>query len=176
MKRNYLFFPTVRTRSRPDSLDEPPVNTRVARRSAQSDVPTTGQPTSEPRSYDNALRARVIAACLEERVPACKAAKRFGVSVSTSSKWVAQARQGKLTPQKRGRPRGSSMDEHADFVAALIAEDPDMTVRAMLQRLHAERDDSIRYQCFYTWLRGRGWRPGQVLPVAETEPDAAEVA
>jgi len=116
-----------------------------------------------PRAIDNERRARVITACLEEGVPACQAAKRFGVSTSTATKWVAKARRGQLTAIPQGRPRGSRLDGHEAVIARLLNDAPHLTVGEMVQQLRERAQINVSYRCLYAWLRGRGWRPGQGL-------------
>ena len=65
------------------------------------------------------------------------AAARFGVGVSSAIRWVARARtRGDLTPDKRGgNVRSGRIDEHRDFLLALITAEPDLTLAEVAERL-----------------------------------------
>ena len=84
------------------------------------------------------LRQRVVDAV--HAGSSCRAAAaRFGVGVSSAIRWVARARtRGDLTPDKRGgNVRSRRIDEHRDFLLALITAEPDLTLAEVAERLDA---------------------------------------
>ena len=84
------------------------------------------------------LRQRVVAAV--QSGSSCRAAAaRFGVGVSSAIRWVARARtRGDLAPDKRGgNVRSHQIDGHREFILALIAAEPDLTLAEVADRLEA---------------------------------------
>lgn len=84
------------------------------------------------------LRQRVVDAV--HAGSSCRAAAaRFGVGVSSAIRWVARARtRGDLTPDKRGgNVRSRRIDEHREFLLALITAEPDLTLAEVAERLDA---------------------------------------
>jgi transposase len=54
--------------------------------------------------------------------------------------WVRRARdEGETAARHQGQPRGSKLDDQADFLLDLVAVTPLITLREMQQRLYAER-------------------------------------
>ena len=47
---------------------------------------------------------------------------------------------GERSARRQGRPKGSKLDAHRDFVVAVIAVDPDTTIEELQQRLVRERE------------------------------------
>lgn len=48
----------------------------------------------------------------------------FGVGVSTAIVWVRRFRaNGEATARRQGKPRGSRLDAHADFILTLVEAD-----------------------------------------------------
>jgi len=87
------------------------------------------------RAYSQDLRDRVLAAAAGG-LSARKAAARFGIGVATAIVWVGRERRnGERSARRQGQPKGSKLDAHADFLLALIAETPDMTLHEMKARL-----------------------------------------
>ena len=83
------------------------------------------------RAFSDDLRSRVLAAS-RNGMSARSAAARFGIGVSTAIAWIASARQGRLTPAKRGRPGGSRLDAHEDFIIGMIEGAKDITLNEMV--------------------------------------------
>lgn len=84
------------------------------------------------------LRQRVVDVVLSGS--SCRAAAaRFGVGVSSAIRWVARARtRGDLAPDKRGgNVRSHRIDGHREFILALIAAEPDLTLAEVADRLDA---------------------------------------
>jgi len=85
------------------------------------------------------LRGRVVNA-VEAGASCRQAAARFGVGVSSAVRWVARSRQrGHLEPDKRGgNVRSHRIDAHAPLILGWIAEEPDLTLAEVADRLSAE--------------------------------------
>jgi transposase len=108
------------------------------------------------RALSEDLRSRVLAAS-EGGMSARSAAARFGIGVSTAIAWIANARQGQLTPAKQGRREGSRLDAHEAFIVGLIEAEKDITLNEMVSRLGEEKSVSIGRSALDVWLRRRGW-------------------
>lgn len=92
------------------------------------------------RAYSQDLRDRVLKAA-SEGLSNRQAAKRFGISPSAAIKWIERARTtGETGPRRQGQPRGSKLDAHAEFILGVLAEQPDITLNEMLERLRSERN------------------------------------
>jgi len=80
-----------------------------------------------PRSYSADIRERVIAR-VEAGASRREAAEHFEVSVSTAVKWVKRFHE---TGSCAAKPQGGStspLEEHADFLLTLVAQQPDLTL------------------------------------------------
>lgn len=90
---------------------------------------------SKARSED--LRERVVAAVVAG-ASRRQAAARFQVGVSSAIRWMEMFRR---TGSVRQRPRGgksrSPLEPHADWLLALVAAEPDLTLVEMVERLAA---------------------------------------
>jgi transposase len=92
----------------------------------------------KPYSLD--LRERVVSA-LEAGLSTRQAAARFSIGIATAGSWGRRKRsQGDVRPAKQGKPKGSVLDAHADFILGALREQPDLTLDEMVERLAAERD------------------------------------
>lgn len=91
------------------------------------------------RAYDMDLRVRVVEA-IEAGASTEAAAARFEIGKATAGAWARLKRDtGALTPGRQGKPKGSKLDAHAEFIFALVAAAPDITLAEIAARLHAER-------------------------------------
>jgi transposase len=91
------------------------------------------------RPYSMDLRERVIAA-VEGGMSTRQAAARFSIGIATAGAWARLKRvTGKVTPARQGKPKGSVLDAHADFVFGLIEEAPGITLDEIVKRLAGER-------------------------------------
>jgi transposase len=91
----------------------------------------------KPYSLD--LRERVVLA-LEEGLSTRQAAARFSVGIATVGTWGRLKRcQGDVRPAKQGKPKGSVLDAHEDFILGVLREKPDTTLDEMVEWLAAER-------------------------------------
>jgi transposase len=91
------------------------------------------------RPYSMDLRERVIAA-VEGGMSTHQAAARFSIGVATAGAWARLKRStGAVSPAKQGKPKGSVLDAHADFIFALIDKAPDITLEEIAERLAQDR-------------------------------------
>ena len=91
------------------------------------------------RAYSLDLRERVVAA-IEEGLSTHQAAARFSIGVSTAGAWARLKRsQGDVRPGRRGKPKGSVLDVHADFILGVLEDKSDTTLDELVDRLAAER-------------------------------------
>ena len=92
-----------------------------------------------PKAYSQDLRDRVINA-VERGLSRRGAARHFGVSESIAVKWLERLeRHGLRTPIGHGGHRASKLMPHREFIEAARAEKPDATLKALCDRLLAER-------------------------------------
>jgi transposase len=91
------------------------------------------------KPYSMDLRERVMAA-IDGGLSTHQAAARFSIGVATAGTWARLKRsKGEVTPAKQGKPKGSVLDAHADFIFSLIGEVPDITLNEIAERLADER-------------------------------------
>jgi transposase len=91
------------------------------------------------RPYSMDLRERVIAA-IEGGMSTRQAAARFSIGIATAGVWARLKRAtGEVAPARQGKPKGSVLDAHADFICGLIDEAPDITLAEIAERLAGER-------------------------------------
>jgi transposase len=91
------------------------------------------------RPYSMDLRERVIAA-VEGGMSTHQAAARFSIGVATAGAWARLKRStGAVSPAKQGKPKGSVLDAHADFIFALIDKASDITLEEIAERLAQDR-------------------------------------
>lgn len=91
------------------------------------------------KPYSMDLRERVVLA-IEGGLSTGEAAKRFVIGKATAGAWARLKRSsGSVAPPKQGKPKGSVLDAHADFIFGLIAGAPDITLEEMAERLASER-------------------------------------
>ena len=84
------------------------------------------------------LRGRVISAVEEEGMSRRAAAARFKISDASAVRWVQAKRQGRSGPFAQGGDRRSKLPEHRTWLLALVEAEPDLTLAAIGERLHAE--------------------------------------
>ena len=85
------------------------------------------------------LRERVVSA-LEAGMSTREAAEVFSIGIATAGAWGRLKRaQGDVRPLRQGRPKGSVLDGHAEFILGLVREKPDTTLDELVDRLAAER-------------------------------------
>ena len=107
------------------------------------------------RPYSQDLRDRVVAAVAGGRT--CRAAAAlFGVSVASAVKWSQRWRAtGSAAAKPMGGRRPLRLTADRDWVLARIAEQPDLTLRAMMAEL-AARGTPASYGAVWRFLRHEG--------------------
>jgi transposase len=91
-------------------------------------------------AYSQDLRDRVIDAVVRGEMSRRAAAARFGVSESSAIKWVQRfERSGSRAASKMGGYLRARLEPHREFLEALRAEKSDITLKALCDRLLAER-------------------------------------
>ena len=109
-----------------------------------------------PGSYSTDLRVRVIQS-ISDGLSRRRAAARFGVGASTAVKWYRRYREtGEVAARKQGPPGGSKLDVHEAFILALVAEQPDISLAEIAQRLAGERAVSACPATVWYFLDRRG--------------------
>ena len=103
-----------------------------------------------PKSYSKDLRERVVQA-IEAGVSRRAAAERFGVSASSAIRWMQRWRDAASVEAK---PRGGSrspLEEHAAWLLALNAAQPDLTLDELcaLLREHAIETSRVSVWRFF---------------------------
>jgi transposase len=89
--------------------------------------------------YSDDLRTRVVTA-VAEGCSRRSAAKRFAVSASSSIRWVElQAETGSVSPRRQDRKSRSPLEPHAAWLLELVAQEPDLTLAEIVQRLWQDR-------------------------------------
>lgn len=88
-----------------------------------------------PRAYAEDLRIRVVHA-VDRGMSARGAAQLVAVAASSAIKWVQRWRQsGSVAARPRGGGRKRVLDAHADWLLALAADEPDLTLGEIRRRL-----------------------------------------
>ena len=107
------------------------------------------------KPYSMDLRERVIAA-IESGTSTRQAAARFSIGIATAGAWWRLKRaKGEVTPAKQGKPKGSVLDRHADFIFGLIAEAPDITLEEIAEQLAGERAVKVVSTAIWKFLDRR---------------------
>jgi len=104
----------------------------------------------KPLSMD--LRERVIDA-VEGGMSPRQAAARFSVGIATAGSWAQLKRaKGSVAPARQGKPKGSVLDPHADFIRDLIDTTPDITLEEIAERLAQKRSVKVVYTAVWKFL------------------------
>jgi transposase len=91
-------------------------------------------------AYSQDLRDRVIDAVIRGGMSRRAAAARFGVSESSAIKWVQRfERSGSRAASRMGGYLRPKLEPHREFLEALRREKSDITLKALCDRLQAER-------------------------------------
>ena len=112
------------------------------------------------RAYSQDLRERVIDAGTSAR----QAAERFGIGVATAIVWVRRARAGERSARKQGQPKRSKLDQHREFLLALIEAEPDITIAEMQERLRSDAGVAASVGTIWTFLDRAGLTFKKRLP------------
>jgi transposase len=91
-------------------------------------------------TYSMEFRRRVIEE-VEEGASRRGAAARFKVGASTAIRWKKLVEEtGSVAPRPRGGKSRSPLEAHAPWLLALIAEEPDLSLEELTQRVRMELD------------------------------------
>jgi transposase len=94
-------------------------------------------------------------------------AERFGISLSSTNRWVQRAAAtGSAAALPMGGKKPFSLAEQAEWINARIAEKPDITGRELLAELH-ERHVEVSYYAVWNFLDRTG-------PTSKKSPHASE--
>ena len=108
----------------------------------------------KPLSMD--LRERVMEA-VEGGMSTRQAAARFSIGIATAGSWARLKRaKGSVAPARQGKPKGSVLDPHADFIRDLIDTRPDITPQEIAERLAQERSVRVVYTAVWKFLDRHG--------------------
>ena len=107
------------------------------------------------RAYSLDLRERVVTA-IEEGLSTHQAAARFLIGIATAGSWARLKRsQGNVRPGRQGKPPGSVLDAHADFILGVLANKPDTTLDELVALLAAERAVTVVRTAVWKFLDRR---------------------
>ena len=91
------------------------------------------------KPYSMDLRERVMAA-IEGGMSTHQAAARFSIGIATAGAWARLKRAtGEVRPARQGKPKGSVLDAHTDFILGVLNEAPDTTLDEMVELLREKR-------------------------------------
>ncbi len=103
------------------------------------------------------LRIRVIRA-VEGGMSRNAAARRFGVSIASAVRWMAEyLRTGRTAPKPRGGDRRSErIEAQADLLMGAIEATPDISLAELRERLIAERGETFAVSTIHEFYRRHG--------------------
>ena len=108
-----------------------------------------------PKTYDSALRDRVIGA-VERGMSARAAAARFEVGIATAIRWARRFREEGTHADPPHRKYRSKLDEHAAWLSNLRAAEPELSCQAVVDRLAEARGLRVHETTLLYWLRRNG--------------------
>ena len=97
----------------------------------------------------------------------------LSVGIATVGTWGRlKRRQGDVRPAKQGKPKGSVLDAHEEFILGALRSKPDMTLDEMVERLAAERDVRVVRTAVWKFLDRHGQTHKKRLrtPVSKSVP------
>lgn len=103
------------------------------------------------------LRVRVIRA-IEGGASRNAAARRFGISIASAVRWMAEyLGTGRTAPKPRGGDRRSGrIEAQADLLLAAVEAMPDITLAELRDKLIAERGECFAASTIHGFFRRRG--------------------
>lgn len=108
------------------------------------------------RPYSQDLRER-FGRMLDRGVAARAAARHLEVSESVGVKWAQRRRAtGSLAPGKVGGHRRPKLAPDRDWLMALVVQEKDLTLQAILVRLREERQVEVSCDALWRFLRACG--------------------
>jgi transposase len=125
-----------------------------------------------PKSYSADIRGRVIAR-VEGGASRREAAEHFEVSASTAVKWVKCYRDtGSCMAKSRGGST-SPLEEHADFLLTLIAEQPDLTLDEVVATIRKHKVAGSRTAVWRFFQRHKITFKKSLRAAEQERPDVA---
>jgi transposase len=94
-------------------------------------------------AYSTDLRVRVIES-VEAGASRREAAERFGISVSSAIRWLHEWVEGGRVEAKRRGGSCSPLEEHATWLLALVAQQPDLTLEEVVAEMDKQGIDGSR--------------------------------
>ncbi len=109
------------------------------------------------RSYSDDLRIRVLEG-ISGGLSTRKAAKRYGIGISTAGAWYRRYLEtGEVSARKQGKPPGSKLDDHTDFVLNLVKNQPDISLGEITEALISESGVSVCPSTVWYFLDKHGF-------------------
>jgi len=110
------------------------------------------------KPYSEDLRARVIAAVVQDDLSCREAARRYRISASSAVKWLQHYRRsGRLRARPMGGDRRSVLKPQRDWLLKLMAREDDLTLWAISSRLRAERGVRADASMLWRFFKGEGF-------------------
>jgi putative transposase len=110
------------------------------------------------KPYSEDLRARVIAAVVQDDLSCREAARRYRVSASSAVKWLQHYRRsGRQRARPMGGDRRSVLKAHRDWLLKLMAREDDLTLWAISSRLCTERGVKADASMLWRFFKGEGF-------------------
>lgn len=107
-------------------------------------------------AYSLDLRRRVIEA-IEGGLSTRAAARRFAIGISTAGSWYRQWRlTGDARPGRQGQPKRSKLDAHEAFILELVADNKDIALHEIAERLAEERELRVAPSTVWHFFAKRG--------------------
>jgi transposase len=124
------------------------------------------------KPYSMDLRERVVAV-IEAGLSTRTAAARFSIGIATAGAWARLKRAtGEIRPAKQGKPTGSVLDPHRDFILGILKETPDTTLDELVERLKGERGVTVVRTAVWKFLNrhGQTHKKRQLMPPSKNAP------
>lgn len=124
------------------------------------------------KPYSMDLRERVVTA-IEEGMSTRAAAARFSIGIATAGAWARLKRAtGDVRPAKQGKPKGSVLDPHKDFILGVLKQAPDTTLNEMVERLTEERAVTVVRTAVWKFLdrREQTHKKRRLTPASRSAP------
>jgi transposase len=96
-----------------------------------------------PKPYSDSFRERIIEA-VDAGASRREAAESFDVSASSAVRWLQRWRRTGSASAKTSGGSTSPLDKHAEWLLALVADRPDITLEEVVTALHKRRIRSSR--------------------------------
>jgi len=107
-------------------------------------------------SFSADLRLRVLKV-ISEGLSTRKAARQFGIGVSTAGEWYRRYREhGETGARKKGQPPGSKLDVHEAFILDLVKKTPDVALHEIAERLASKHRLSVCKATVWHFFDKRG--------------------